>query len=515
MSAEKSRWSHLTVISLVAAVSLIAPTSARASTFSDWATLHGWTTGYVVPGAVYANYSPFSTTNPPIDSLTGIGNYDWATTPTTILDLSGNGITSVESDDFVGLGSLKTLDLYRNNIASIESGTFAGLGSLETLYLGGNQIASIEPGTFAGLGSLTHLELSWNQIATLESGAFTGLGNLTTWLGLHSNQITSIESGAFTGLDSLRRLDLQDNQITSIESGDFTGLGSLIRLDLHNNRITSLESGAFTGLGNLTTWLDMDSNQITSIESGDFTGLGNLTTLYFPRNQITSIKSGAFTGLGNLTSLHLGSNRITSIESGAFTGLGRLNTLYLNSNTALTNLKLDGADLGSLVHFDLTNDSNICRVSLKNARLNQSSLAALVDGGDLSYTGIGELPGITELDLSGVDFGAIVNLSPFWLMDHVIDLWLVDVLDLDASQLDTLLDNMAAMEDPNVEGTLYLTQADYNAFNAAGGGKLARWDAEAGHHVQIVPEPGAAVLLAALLLFVACRGRVRGFAHLG
>ena len=32
---------------------------------------------------------------------------------------------------------------------------------------------------------------------------------------------------------------------------------------------------------------------------------------------------------------------------------------------------------------------------------------------------IGELSGITELDLSSVDFAAITDLSPLWLMGHV------------------------------------------------------------------------------------------------
>ena len=66
---------------------------------------------------------------------------------------------------------------------------------------------------------------------------------------------------------------------------------------------------------------------------------------------------------------------------------------------------------------------------------------------------------------------------------------------MDALKLDVLLDNLYAMQNRAIEGTLYLTQADYDAFNAAGHGMLARWDAEAGHHVQIVPEPAAPILL--------------------
>ena len=95
-------------------------------------------------------------------------------------------------------------------------------------------------------------------------------------------------------------------------------------------------------------------------------------------------------------------------------------------------------------------------------------------------------------------------------MDNLTDLWLVDVENLNANALDVLLDNLAAMQSPSIEGTLYLTQADYDAFNTAGGGKLALWDAEPGHHVEIVPEPAAAAslllgLLTAGVIAVRCR----------
>jgi hypothetical protein len=72
------------------------------------------------------------------------------------------------------------------------------------------------------------------------------------------------------------------------------------------------------------------------------------------------------------------------------------------------------------------------------------------------------------------------------IMDDVVDLWLVCVKNLDADQLDVLLDNLAAMEDPRMQGVLYMTQNDYDALNAAGGGKLAIWDAEAGHRIRII-----------------------------
>ena len=107
---------------------------------------------------------------------------------------------------------------------------------------------------------------------------------------------------------------------------------------------------------------------------------------------------------------------------------------------------------------------------------------------------IGELSGITELDLSGVDFSQITDLTPLGAMDDLTDLWLVGVSNMDAAKLDALLDELAAMQGTATEGVLYLTQADFDAFDT--GGLLTTWDAESGHHVEIVPEPATLSLLA-------------------
>ena len=111
-------------------------------------------------------------------------------------------------------------------------------------------------------------------------------------------------------------------------------------------------------------------------------------------------------------------------------------------------------------------------VSLRNTLVNHTSLAALLDGG-LGGDGIGELDGITDLELSGIDFASITSLEPLYAMDDLTDLWLVNTLNMDAAALDVLLDNLETIEGTDVEGVLYMTQADFDAFNADGGGLLA------------------------------------------
>ena len=146
---------------------------------------------------------------------------------------------------------------------------------------------------------------------------------------------------------------------------------------------------------------------------------------------------------------------------------------------------------------------HITSVSLANAVLNQASMAVLLDAEENGRVGIGELEGITKMDLSGIDFANITDLSPFYVMDDLTDLWLADTVNLDAADLNLLLDNLETIEGTDIEGMLYMTQADFDAFNTAGSGLLAAWHAEDGHHVVFVPEPTSLLLIilnAAVLL---------------
>jgi hypothetical protein len=73
-------------------LALILSTAASGYTFGDWASDRGYYhPGEVMPAGVYASLSS-------IDSLDGIGSFDWTTTPTTYLGLFVNQISSIESD---------------------------------------------------------------------------------------------------------------------------------------------------------------------------------------------------------------------------------------------------------------------------------------------------------------------------------------------------------------------------------------------------------------------------------
>ncbi len=418
-------------ISIIVA-SLLAPTAASGITFGEWATAQGYSPGAVMPDNVEA----FSAG---IDSLSGIDAYNWTATPTEDLWLFENQISSIEPGDFVGLTKLRLLYLDFNQLTSIEPDDFRGLTSLEVLGLWGNQIASIDPGDFSELTNLTELILDYNQLTSIEASDFSGLTGLTyLWLG--GNQLSSIEAATFSGLTNLR-------------------------------------------------WLALDDTHLSSIEASDFSGLMNLETLQLYSNQLSSIEADDFCQLSNLRNLWLEDNPLTTIEKGAFSSLTNLEWLFLGNNPTLTELNLAEADFSSLTDFDVAGNVNLTRVSLERAVMNQTSLAALMDGGinpNIDWTGVGELGGITELDLSGIDFASITDLAPLYVMDDLTDLWLIDTVNLVASDLDVLLDNLDTIEGTSTEGVLHLTQANYDAFNLAGGDLLAAWHGEPGHHVELI-----------------------------
>jgi hypothetical protein len=249
-------------------------------------------------------------------------------------------------------------------------------------------------------------------------------------------------------------------------------------------RLPSIEPSDFSGLTNLTS-LNFGGNPLTSIEPGDFGELTNLIRLLLWDNQLTHIEPGAFSELASLKLLYLSHNELASIESGAFTGLANLRALWFEHNVDLEALNFADAHFLGLTDFDLEGNVQITEVSLRNAVISQMSLATLLDGGRHHWqTGIGDLPGITEMDLSGIDFGDITDLEPLYVMDDLTDLWLVDTENVDASELDLLLDNLGTIEGTDTEGILYMTEANFDAFNTTGGGLLAIWNAEQGHHVE-------------------------------
>ena len=226
---------RLATLAVVAALVWSTVASGQGYSFGDWARDQGYEPGDVMPEEVDAESSG-------IDSLNGVGQFDWTTAPTRRLWLLDNQLSSIEAGTFGGMTNLTELVLGTNQLSSIESSTFSELMSLTSLYLGGNQLSGIEPGTFSGLTNLTVLSLVGNQLSSIEAGDLSSLTNLTT-LHLGGNQLSSVESRTFRELTNLRELWLRGNQLSSIESDAFIGYMTRADYDAFNTAGGGLLSG--------------------------------------------------------------------------------------------------------------------------------------------------------------------------------------------------------------------------------------------------------------------------------
>ena len=353
-----------------------------------------------------------------------------------------------------------------SNIGGLEYGT-----NLIRLGLDSNQISDIS--AVSGLTNLTNLYLNINQISDIS--AVSGLTNLK-YLILSDNQISDIS--AVSGLTNLIDLGLHKNRISDISA--VSGLTNLTDLGLSQNQISDIS--AVSGLTNLY-YLDLVINQISDISA--VSGLTNLTDLGLSQNQISNIS--AVSGLTNLTYLQLSNNQISDIS--AVSGLTNLTELGLFNNQVET-LDLSNSDLSSLQRFNIGGNP-LTSVLLTDATLSQDTFNTLMDGGG-GGTGIAELGGVLSLDMSGVDFTDISDLSKMYTMDDLETLLLAGATNLDGSQVVPLTVELDSLDWLDVTGL-------WGSFDTAARSSLNAWDAVAGNTL-VVPEPGGIALLLCGLL---------------
>ncbi len=407
----------------------------------------------------------------------------------TDLELWGNRVGDISAVS--NLTNLTSLNLWKNQISDITA--VSGLKNLIELSLGKNRINDIT--AFSRLANLTSLNLWDNQISDIT--AVSGLANLTS-LDLGVNKISDIT--AVSGLTNLTSLDLGGNEISDITA--VSGLTNLTSLDLGGNEISNIT--AVSGLTNLTS-LALSGNKISDITSVSW--LTDLNLLFLSNNQIsdTSSLSGmtklswlilrnnpisdisAVSELMNLTLLDLDSNQISDIS--AVSEMTNLAGLHLNGNQIET-MDLRGSNLASLECFEIENNP-VTKVVLADSTLTQAVFNALVDGGSSIYIGLGELPGIQTLDLSGVDFEETPDLSVIYGMDDLETLLFAGATNLDGSQVTQLTGELDSLAWLDVTGL-------WESFDAGSQSLLLDWDAIKGHTlVTAVPEPATIVLLSA------------------
>ena len=170
------------------------------------------------------------------------------------------GVTDCSALTEVDLATITMLDLSDMSIASLNSGDFDGMLSLRSLYLGNNELTGLPSGIFDDLVSLRELFLSSNKLTTLPGGIFSNLTSLTN-LYLQGNDLSSLSSSVFDGLSSLKHLGLEDNELTSLSGSIFVGIPNVSSILLSKNKLTSLPAGIFEGLSSLSQ-LHLSANSV-------------------------------------------------------------------------------------------------------------------------------------------------------------------------------------------------------------------------------------------------------------
>ncbi|EFO22181.2 immunoglobulin I-set domain-containing protein [Loa loa] len=283
----------------------------------------------------------------------------------TKLDLSNNLLTTLRSDTFMALQSLRILRLSRNKIETIEKSAFQGLFALRFLDLSRNRLAVLHALTFSPLTSLQNLSLARNFLGTLEDGTFWGLEQLQR-LNIAENQLKAVTGGWLYGMHSLIALDLSSNDVAWIDSSAWSLCSTLQWLDLSSNRLRMLPSLLFKKLSRLE-YLSLADNQIDTIHRNamhdldklnylDLSGNGlamcvedesvlantslpALRTLKFTSNRVRTIPAHAFENFPALQNLDLTDNPIASVQNGAFESL-HLRRLFINTSSLVCDCEL-------------------------------------------------------------------------------------------------------------------------------------------------------------------------------
>lgn len=218
------------------------------------------------------------------------------------------------------------LNMSKNFITTLETGAFNSLSNLREVNLQFNNISELQDGIFASNKALVKLDLSHNNISIV-GDAFPVSSLAMKDLNLHDNKLRGLN---FKLPKALQVLDLSSNLISSIERDVFFGMLNLNRLFLNGNRLKIIPLGCFRDLIHLRE-LNLAENEV-AVTYGTFSGLLSLSNLNLASNSMEDLPELALNNLGNLTNLNLGNNSLSKIDSKAL-------TKYLKS---LQNIQLSG-----------------------------------------------------------------------------------------------------------------------------------------------------------------------------
>ncbi|XP_017798059.1 PREDICTED: chaoptin [Habropoda laboriosa] len=292
-------------------------------------------------------------------------------------NLLGDSLNPIfSSNEFHGMKQLKLLDLSRNGLRSIEEGILKGCESLEQLYLDGNNLTTVPTMSLKGPTSIRVLSLSGNNIGSVARAAFSMVGESVLRLDLSENELSHMEDDALSGLERLLVLNISRNDLTRFNSDVFKGAYNLLQLDLSTNFLREFPSDALRHLTELK-FLNVSNNLIDAIDQAYLSGVKELQVLDLSRNNIGRLGVNAFSSLSELTRLDLSLNALRTIEESSFEGLTKLKWLSLQDNNILLVPATSLNRLPSLAHLHME-FNRVAALPIELIEATASSLVTLV-----------------------------------------------------------------------------------------------------------------------------------------
>jgi Leucine-rich repeat (LRR) protein len=216
----------------------------------------------------------------------------------TVLDLSGNNITTLPVRLFSSFDLLGEINVKDNKLISFFPQTIPNVGAAMDVYkldLTGDRNAATSLQSIRKLDKLRFLTIGKLMNNQLSPEDFLGFSMTLENLRINHANLRGIKPHAFLHTRGIKRLDLSENNIDNIEKGAFQEIGhSLISLKIAHG-LSSLMT-QLPDLRDLTSLkeLDLSNNRLKSIGDNSFHFLKNLQVLELDDNQIELLAKGTF-----------------------------------------------------------------------------------------------------------------------------------------------------------------------------------------------------------------------------
>ena len=246
------------------------------------------------------------------------------TADVTELDLTGNGLKTLNGTSFEMYRMLTTITLDWCKTEMIEDGTFENQDRLVTLNLAYCNIVRL-PQKF---GPSIQTLVNWNMFAGYSSGGIFVYPYFTAFQSLRSLKLGGTDMRSFNA-------SLLPTSLTSFKAKgsalrlfpNFSNIRNLRAIILFYNEIPCIPQDHIANLSSLTT-IFLNNNRITEIPN--FSHLKNLRGIYLFNNDITIIPTESIKGLQMLETFGFGENKINKMPNVSY--LSRLKQIILHKN---------------------------------------------------------------------------------------------------------------------------------------------------------------------------------------